>query len=524
MTDAAILVAGAGPVAMTAALLLARWGIRTVLLEAKPHRDPVGSKAICFQRDVLDVLDRVGCARQAVTEGVTWWHGLTFYRDHLLFETTFPETGQSAFPPFINLSQTRVEGLLAERVEAEPLIDVRFGHRVIGLDQDDDGVRVRVETPDQPVTLAGSYLLGCDGGSSTVRKQLGLTFDGHSYAEQFLIADVRAELPFPVERRFHFDPAWNPGRQVLVHPQPGSLWRIDWQVPADFDLEEERRSGRLDERIRQITGTTPYEIDWLSVYRFHERVASSFRVGRVLLAGDAAHVFSPFGARGLNSGIQDAENAAWKVAFALHGWAGDRLVASYEHERRAAALENLAVTDATMRFLAPQDDEQLARRRRLLEQSVNDPEARRSVDSGRLAEPFWYLDSPLTTPAGDTSEFPRAPGAARPPVPGVLCPDGPHRVPGRPSISRLRQRFGDGFVVLVAGDGDDLDLEPVRSAVQKIGPPVEVDRIDDTELLVALQAVPGRAWVVRPDGHLAAVVDATDEVALGAAVERACGR
>jgi 2-polyprenyl-6-methoxyphenol hydroxylase-like FAD-dependent oxidoreductase len=525
LTGERLLIAGAGPVAMTAGLLLARWGIPTVLLEAKPERDAVGSKAICFQRDVLDVLDRVGCAERAVAEGVTWWHGSTFYRDHLLFEITFSESGRSAFPPFINISQTRIEDLLADRVGAEPLVEVRFDHRVTGVAQDDGSVTVGVETPGGSTTMSGAYLLGCDGGRSTVRSSLGLTFDGHSYPEQFLIADVRVELPFPAERRFFFDPAWNPGRQVLVHPQPDSLWRIDWQVPADFDLDEERRSGGLDARIRQITGEAPYEIVWVSVYRFHERVASSFRVGRVLLAGDAAHLFSPFGARGLNSGIQDADNAAWKLAFVMRGWAGGRLLDSYEHERRAAALENLRVTEATMRFLAPQTQEERASRRRLLDASVNDPEARRAVDSGKLAEPFWYLDSPLTTPAGDTADFPRLPGLARPPVPGVLCPDGPHRPVGAEAATRVRQRFGRGFVVLVAAD--EAEVEQVRATVDKLDPPIEVDRVTDPELLAALDAPagerPGRAWLVRPDGHLAAVVDVADPAELTAAVERACG-
>jgi 2-polyprenyl-6-methoxyphenol hydroxylase-like FAD-dependent oxidoreductase len=519
-----VLIAGAGPVGMTAGLLLARWGVPSILLEAKRQRDPVGSKAICFQRDVLDILDRAGCAAQAVAEGVTWWHGLTYYRDQVLFEITFPETGQSRFPPFINLSQTRMEALLAERVASEPLIEVRFGDRVVGLDHDDAGVRVEVELADAEgrATLEGDYLLGCDGGGSAVRKLLGLPFDGHSFEDQFLIADVRTELPFSAERRFYFDPPWNPGRQVLLHPQPGSMWRFDWQVPADFDLDSEKEAGGFDRRIRQITGETPYEVDWVSVYRFHQRVAPSFRVGRVLLAGDAAHLFSPFGARGLNSGIQDAENAAWKLAFCLRGWAGHRLLDSYDTERRAAALENLAVTDATMRFLVPQDEEQASRRRSMLDAAVTDPDARRGVDSGKLAEPFWYLDSPLTTPAGDTSGFPRAPGMARPPIPGVLCPDGPHRCDGPPATTRVRQRFGRGFVVLVAGD--DADAEKVRSAVEPVGPPVDVDRITDDELSAALEAVPGRTWLVRPDGHLAAVADGLDVAALTAALDTACGR
>jgi 3-(3-hydroxy-phenyl)propionate hydroxylase len=516
-----VVIAGAGPVGMIAALLLARWGVPTVVLEAKPSRAAIGSKAICFQRDVLDILDRVGVARPAVDEGVTWYQGLTFYRDHRLFETTFPQVGQSAFPPFINLSQSTLEDLLFARVDAEPLAEVRFDSRVTGLAQDEVGVSVDVDSGAGPATVSGSYLLGCDGAHSAVRKLLGLPFEGHSFDEQFLIADIRAELPFPNERRFHFDPEWNPGRQVLVHPQPHSLWRIDWQVPADFDLDHARSSGELDQRIRKIVGDAEYDIDWVSVYRFHQRIVPTYRVGRVLLAGDAAHLMSPFGARGLNSGAQDAENAAWKLAFDLRGWAGDRLLDSYDVERHAAGVENLRVTGETMRFLAPQDERQWAHRRALLEQAVDDPDARAAVNSGKLAEPFWYIDSPLTTPAADPDRFPREAGVARPVVPGVLCPDAPCRPAAQPRVTRLRELFGDGFVVLVNAD----DAPP---AVTGVACPVAIHRLDDLTddgraLADVLELARGTATVVRPDGHIAAVVQACDEMAIVAAVRHACG-
>ena len=269
--------------------------------------------------------------------------------------------------------------------------DKHRGHAFTGLSQDADGVTASFDTDAGAVTHRSSFIVGADGAHSTVRHALGIGFDGYSFDDRFLIADVRAALPFTNERHFHFDPPWNPGRQVLIHPQPDGIWRIDWQVPPETDADVERASGRLDRRIRSVVGAeTPFELVWFTAYRFSQRLAATFRIGRAFLAGDAAHVMSPFGARGLNSGVADAENLAWKLAWVLRGDAAPSLIDSYEAERRPVARENLAVTDATMRFMAPHGPVRRAWRNLVLRMAPRSGWFRSRVNSGRLAEPATY--------------------------------------------------------------------------------------------------------------------------------------
>ncbi|WP_246007234.1 FAD-dependent monooxygenase [Actinomadura pelletieri] len=512
-----VLIAGAGPVGLVTALLLARFGVPTVVLEAAERRDPTGSKAICFQRDVLDILDRVGCAEQMIARGVTWTTGRTYYRDTELFAVTFPDPGHSTVPPWINISQTEVEAYLQDLVDAQPLVDVRYGHPVTGLRQDASGVEVDIAGR---AVVRGSHLVAADGFRSTIRELLGIGFPGRSFSDKFLICDIRADLPFPSERRFYFDPVWNPGRQVLVHHCPDGTWRIDWQVPAHYDLDAERESGALDARIRRITGDIPYEFVWTSAYRFQERRAERFAAGRVFLAGDAAHLYAPFGARGLNSGVQDAENLAWKLAFVRHGWAPEDILTTYHTERWAAAGENLRVTTQTMEFLVPHTEEQRKRRVEALERALTDPDARALIDSGKLAEPYWYPDSPLTTPSLPTSEFPHEPGAVRPPLSGVLCPDGPCAVDGQPT--RLRRLFGTGFVVLTGSSGHDREIAELSAQIPvAVHPLPEIDT--DDVLRPALRAGANTVHIIRPDGHLAAVLPDYRPDDFKRALHRACG-
>jgi pentachlorophenol monooxygenase/3-(3-hydroxy-phenyl)propionate hydroxylase len=233
------------------------------------------------------------------------------------------------------------------------------------------------------------------------------------------------------------------------------------------------------------------------------------QIGRVLLAGDVAHLVSPFGARGLNTGVFDAENAAWKLAFVLHRWAPPALLDSYDAERLAATKENIEVTSATMRFLVPQNDDQRAERTRILEAAAADPTLAQTVDSGRFAEPFWYVDSPLIVTDNSRPFAGRPPRGRSPaPGPGIIVPDLPIAVAGRSAVTRLRQIAREGLLILT---GVGVDVTRVAAAAKKIGPaPIQVHAIVDIDaegaVASALGVRRGEAWIIRPDAHVAAVV------------------
>jgi 3-(3-hydroxy-phenyl)propionate hydroxylase len=455
---------------MTLALRLARFGIRCALVDPLGNRVDPGSKALLMAREAMEVLGRVGAGSEILERAVVLRSARTFYRDVELFARRFEHDG-AGYPPMLNFPQADTERVLLRRVEAEPLVERLWGASVVALEQDEEAVKARL---DDGTLVRADYAAGCDGVRSTVRKQLGLDFAGRGFSDRFLITDIRAELPFPRdERQFFFDPPFNPGRTVLVHPQPEASWHVDWQVGQDVDAEEERRSGRLDERLRRLVGDMPYELLWVTAYRFLQLIADRFSHGRVFLLGDAAHVYSPYGARGLNSGLADADNLGWKLWLVLGGRAPTRLLDTYDGERRPAAAENLRITGASARFMAPPSRRRRLYRDAVLAAAARVPRLRRFVDSGRFYAPHVYRHSPIVGVGG-----------------GDL----------------LHSVAGEEFVALVPAAA----AGPAEAALRDARVPCRVVAAPTEQLVL-----------VRPDGHVAPRHDPRDVEALAPALARA---
>ena len=524
-----LVIVGAGPVGMAAAIDAAVRGIGVLVLD-EDNTVSVGSRAVCYSKRALEILDRLGCAQPMIAKGVTWKLGKIFFRDELVNQFDLQPAKGEKIPAFINLQQYHMEEIMVRRMAELDNLEVRWKNRVTEVVNGAEKVTLEVQTPDGPYRLSCDWLIVADGANSPIREQLGLESKGQWFQDRFLIADVVMKAGFPPVRWFSFDPSYHRGYSTLLHRQPDDIWRLDFQLGWDADPEEEKQPENVIPRVRAMLGEdTEFELEWCSVYTFRCRRMERFRYGRSLFVGDAAHQVSPFGARGANSGIQDSDNLIWKLKLVMDGLAPARLLDTYSDERVFAADENIMNSTRSTDFITPKSTVSRSFRDAVLELSRNLPFARALVNSGRLSDTAFLVESALNSVDDDSFQGDM--------VPGAVMADA--TVAGLRGERWLLDTAGNSFVLyLYLQDAAGLDRTvaeqlqllasgqiPVASVVvsRQGAAPAELPTLHDAQGLFAdrYDALPGTCYLIRPDQHVCARWRAFDLSRVSAALARA---
>src|SRR3954469_16528056 len=439
-----VVIVGAGPIGMTAALVLARYGVRSVLIDRKDTFND-GSRAICIARPSMQILERAGAVAPFVKKALGWGFGRSYYRGREIFRLEMPHPPGEKYLPMYNLQQQYIEQFLHDAVCGCELIDMRWQSEFAGLDVRPQGVSVKVSSPAGDYRLESAYVLAADGARSPIRSELGLRLKGENYEGKYVIADIRMDHDFPTERRAFFEPSGNPGGTVLIHKQPDNIWRVDYQLregeSEEEALREENIRARVGAILTDIGHTKPWELEWWSIYSANTLCLDDYRHGRIFFIGDAAHIVPIFGVRGLNNGLADADNLGWKLALVLNGEADDRLLDRYSAEGRGATPDLVANATKSTRFMTPPTRGWRLAREAALSLSLKH-EFPRALANPRQMQPYTYSESPLTPYAGRDAEFESGPACGSFP-PNAKLANG----------SFLLDRAGDGLTAILFCDG-----------------------------------------------------------------------
>jgi 3-(3-hydroxy-phenyl)propionate hydroxylase len=503
-----VVIVGAGPIGMTAALVLARYGVRSVLLDRKDTFND-GSRAICIARPSMHILERIGAVAPFVEKALGWRFGRSYYRGEQIFRLEMPHPPGEKYLPMYNLQQQYIEQFLHDAVAACDLIDMRWQSELTGIECHANGVSLGVSSPDSDYRCNADYVLAADGARSPVRSMLGLRLKGENYEGRYVIADIRMDHDFPTERRAFFEPSGNPGGTVLIHRQPDNIWRVDYQLKEgeseEDALQEENIRARVSAILADIGHTKPWELEWWSIYSANTLCLDDYRHGRVFFVGDAAHIVPIFGVRGLNNGLADAHNIGWKLGLVLNGEAEDRLLDSYSPERRGATLDVFANATKSTRFMTPPTRGWRLAREAALSLSLKH-EFPRSLANPRQMQPYTYAESPLSPYPDRDADFAAGPisGSASP---NAKLDDGTY----------LLDLAGDGMTAILFCDGPanteqatflgqlhQCDKRLVTLLIQRQGSSSGAGIADrNGEIASIFGAQPGALYLLRPDLHVA---------------------
>ncbi len=516
-----VAIAGGGPVGLALALGLANYGIRSVVLEADDSVSH-GSRAACISRRSQEILEQIGGIAPVLAKALPWTAGTSYYRETPVYRLEMPMDKRQKYFPMVNLEQCYFEQDLADLIEAKHagMIEIRWQTRLAGFEAGEDGVVLALDTPQGAYRLAADWLVACDGARSSVRSQMGLRFSGSQYEGTYIIVDIHLPSSHPTERRAWFDPPSNPGSTILVHKQPGDIWRVDYQLRDDEDpleaVKPENVLPRVKAHLDWSGETAPWEPVWISSYKANCLTLDQYNHGRVLFAGDAAHLVPIFGVRGMNSGIDDSHNLAWKLAHVIRGQAEHSLLDTYSDERVFAARENIRAAAKSTDFMAPPSHAFSLMREAALGLAVADPFFATLVNP-RQSSAISYAASRLALV--DRDAF------AAGPQPGATLTECPLERDGLPAY--LTDFLGPRFALLcLTATRLDPDLGglAVTVAVHWIAPTrdARAQAWDKSgELFPLYDARPEAYYLVRPDGHVLARWRTLDAATVRAAVSAA---
>jgi 3-(3-hydroxy-phenyl)propionate hydroxylase len=503
-----VAIVGGGPVGLALALGLANHGVASVVIEAD-DRVCTGSRAICISRRSLQILQRLSVLAPFLDKGLPWMGGRSFYRETQVLQFAMPHDADQKLPPMINIEQYYVEQFLLDAGERRSdLIDIRWQTRATDITPDGNGATLQLETPAGSYALRADWVVACDGGRSRVREALGLALEGTTYEGRYVIVDVRLRSERPTERLAWFDPPSNPGSTILMHKQPDDIWRIDYQLRddenADAAVQPENVIPRVASHLAMIGETEPWSPVWIAIYKAHALTLASYRHGRVLFAGDAAHLLPIFGVRGLNSSLEDADNLAWKLALVVKGTAAEQLLDTYSHERVGAARENLRHGTKSTEFMAPPSFAYGLMRQAVLGLAARHARLR-SLINPRQTVPTAYSDSPLNivdAAGGGRTAGPRA-GEVLTECPVRIMQDGVVR------DAHLTDLLGAGFTALcfTADGAMPAHFAGLEAGLADSGVPFKLVPIG----LSAPVPMAAASYVWDHDGRLAALYDATPQ-------------